>query len=193
MAAPPRGLLHSIAEGSSEHLHRPFRVFWNRAGRVVRLDPSVFDEIALDPRGWIPALSVVLIAGLARGVFDLSVSGVVGVAGSVAGALAMWLVATGLLTSVGVHWLHGTTDFREMLRTLGFAALPLWFLAPAFFLEGVARNAVAGVAHAWAIAAAVVAVRQALECGTARALAACLVAFALAAALLLLLGVPVAH
>jgi hypothetical protein len=164
--------------------------FWKRIARVLWLDPRLFDEVEEDPRGLLQAVWIVLVAGLSRGGLGLSAEHAPGVVASVAGAIILWLVATGLLTTVGVRWLHGVTDFREMLRTLGFAAVPLWLLAPVVLLEGHAHTAVVGLVHLWAIAAAVIAVRQALDVGTARALAACGLSLALAIGLLLLLGVP---
>ncbi len=166
--------------------------FWKRIGFVHRLDSRLFDEVEIDPRALPQAFAIVLVAGLSRGVFGLSAGGVPGVVGSLAGAIALWLMATGLLVSVGVRWFHGTTDFHQMLQTLGFAAAPLWLLAPAFFLGGPAHAAVGVFVHAWAIAAAVIAVRQALDVGTARALATCGLSLLVALVLLLLISVPLA-
>jgi len=155
---------------------------------ALLLDGRVFDEVEADPEGLLQAACVVLVAGLARGVFSLSGESGPAFVPSLAGAIVLWLLATGLLASVGVRWLHGTSDFHEMLRTLGFAAMPLWLLAPASFLPDPARLGGELLLHAWAIAAAVVAVRQALDVGTARALLACGLALAAAAGLLVLLG-----
>jgi len=162
--------------------------FFRRVAGVLRLDPRSFDEVEADPAAFWQAAAIVLVAGVARGVASLASEGGPGLFGGVAGAIVLWLVATSLLTGVGARWVHGTTDFHEVLRTLGFAAAPLWLLAPAFFLQGSAYLGVAVFVHAWAIAAAVIAVRQALDVTTARALAACGIALALAIALLLLLG-----
>lgn len=161
-----------------------------RAARALWLDPRVFDEVEHDAHALGQAAVIVLGAGIARGVFGSVADIAPGVVGSLAGAIVLWLVATSLLDIVGVRWIHGTSDFREMLRTVGFAALPLWFLAPIALLEGPTRTAAAVVVHLWAIGAAVVAVRQALDVGTGRALATCVLALAVAIGLVLLLGVP---
>lgn len=180
--------------GSDDVAPRPLRhPLWKRVWRVLRLDSKLFDEVEMDPHALAQALAIVVAAGLARGIYGLSAGGVPGVAGSLAGAIVLWLVATGLLVSVGVRWFRGTTDFHEMLRTLGFAAAPLWLLAPAFFLEGSAHAVVGLLLHAWAVAAAVVAVRQALDVGTARALATCGLSLLVAIGLLLLIGLPVSN
>ena len=170
----------------------PATPFWTRLVRVGRLDVRVLDEVEADPRALIQSLAVVVGAGLARGTFGLSGEVGPGIVGSLAGAIVLWLLSAALLTTVGVGWLHGTSDFREMLRTLGFAVAPLWLLAPAALLGGGLHLAAGWLLHLWALAAAVVAVRQALDVSTARALAACALALGLAIALLVLLGLPFA-
>lgn len=181
--------------GTPEHTAktRPWASFRRRVGRALVLDPRLFEEVEHDPAAFTQSLAIVVVAGLARGVFVYPSEAVVGLVGGVAGALFLWWIGAALVTGVGVAWLGGTTNFREMLRTLGFAALPLWSLAPAFALGGWARLSVSALVHAWAVAAAVIAVRQALDCGTARAAAACGIALAVGLGILVLLGVPVAH
>lgn len=176
------------AEKSGDSEPRGAGQFLRRVGRVLRLDTRVFDEVEADPGALPQAAGIVLVAGVARGVFGLALGGGPGFVGSLAGAIVLWLLATSLLTGVGARWVHGTTDFHETLRTLGFAAAPLWLLAPAFFVPSAAAGVAAVVVHAWAIAAAVIAVRQALDVATARALVACGITLALALALLFLLG-----
>lgn len=169
----------------------PATPFWTRVVRVGRLDVRVLDEVEADPRALLQSLAVVVGAGLARGIFGLSGEVGPGIVGSLAGAVVLWLLSAALLTTVGVGWLHGTSDFREMLRTLGFAVAPLWLLAPAALLGGGGLHLAAGwLLHLWALAAAVVAVRQALDVSTGRALAACALSLGLAIALLVLLGLP---
>jgi hypothetical protein len=173
----------TIAEGGH---HGPLY----RSARTLWLDPHVFDEIEHDPHALVQATWIVVGAGVARGLLGIATETTPGIVGSLAGAIVLWLVATGLLATVGVRWLHGTSDFREMLRTLGFAALPLWFLAPVSLLSGPPLVAASVLVHVWAIGAAVIAVRQALDVGTGRALATCALALLVALGLVLLLGVP---
>ena len=179
-------MTHSSETVAEPGLHGPL----HRATRALWLDPRVFDEVERDPHALIQAAWIVIGAGVARGLFGIATETNPGLVGSLAGAIVLWLLATGLLATVGVRWLHGTSDFREMLRTVGFAALPLWFLAPVSLLGGPARVALAVLVHVWAVGAAVVAVRQALDVGTGRALATCALALVVALGLLLLLGVP---
>ena len=72
-------------------------------------------------------------------------------------------------------------DVGELLRTIGFASTP-WLLRIFGVLPGVTVPAFA-IAAVWMLAAMVVAVRQALDyTSTSRAIAVCLVGWALALA-----------
>ncbi|NNL84598.1 MAG: YIP1 family protein [Myxococcales bacterium] len=162
--------------------------FVTRVGRVLRLDPAVFSEIEADRFALPQAAAIVVVAGFSRGLLGLGFPGP-GLAGSVAGGLVLWVVTTALLTVVGVRWVHGTTDFSEMLRTLGFAAVPLWFLAPISWIPSTATQQVLTfIVQVWALTAGVVAVRQALNVDTPRALLVWLLAVSLTIGLLLLLS-----
>ncbi len=163
------------------------RGFFHRVVRALRLDAAVFDEIEADTAAISQAFTVVVLAGLARGILCLGTSGP-GIAANIALAIVLWVVASALLSLVGVRWVQGTTDFREMLRTLGFAAAPLWFGAPAYFLPAPVQATFTVGLHVWAIWAAVVAIRQALDVDTPRALLACGLALGLTVGLLLLLS-----
>jgi len=162
--------------------------FWSAMARSLRLDSSLFDQVEHNPLSLAHASWIVLLAGVARGVYGVPTEGPAALVGSLAGAIVLWFVASGVITLVGVRWFGGTTSFSEMLRTLGFAAAPLWLLAPGFFLQGDFHVALGALVHLWAIAAAVVASRQALDVGTAQALGACAVSIGLALFLLFLMG-----
>jgi hypothetical protein len=83
-----------------------------------------------------------------------------------------------------------TSDYKELLRTLGFASAPQLLLVAARIpgLGGI----VALVAWLWGLAAFVVAVRQALDVTTGRAVVVCILAvlvnIACIAGLVLLFG-----
>jgi hypothetical protein len=162
--------------------------FWGSLVRSLRLDDSLFEQVEHDPGSLTHASTVVLVAGLARGLYGAPMEGAVALVGSLAGAVILWFVAAGVLTLVGGRWFRGTTNFSEMLRTLGFAAAPLWFLAPGFFLPGSAHVTLGALVHLWAIVAAVVAARAALDLTTGKALAACAASIGLGLFLLFLMG-----
>ena len=110
-----------------------------------------------------------------------------------------WLMSTALIWLIGVKIMGGASDYVELLRTMGFASAPKVLLllgvlplGPLAYLLG------AGVTVLTTIAA-ILAVRQALEVTTGRAIVVCVVAlvasFAVAAAIgtLIGIGVGIAH
>ena len=102
--------------------------------------------------------------------------GLVGVTGFVTGAITIlggWLLWVSLIATIGTTALaepQTRSNVRELLRTLGYAAAPGVFFA--FAAMGAAAPFVIVVVSIWMIAAAVVAVRQALDYrSTGRAIA----------------------
>ena len=162
--------------------------FASRVWRVLRLHPKAFEDIEADSTAVWQAALVVILAGAARGLSAAPVEGVAGIVGSVAVGLVLWVVASLLLALLGRRFFEGTTDLREMLRTIGFAAAPLFFLAPTGLLPGPLHGILSVLIHGWAAVAAVVAVREALDLSTTRALIACALSLGVALALLALLG-----
>ena len=151
----------------------PRRSFGERLLGALRLDATVYEEVEHTPDALGQAAGVVALAALARG---LGVSGELGLGGELLGAFLGWLIGTAVIWVVGVKILQHTSDFPELLRTLGFASapqllyvlgvLPLGPLTPLLLL-GVM---VLGI-FAW-----VIAVRQALDVTTGRAIGICLLA-----------------
>jgi hypothetical protein len=81
---------------------------------------------------------------------------------NVALALVGWVVWAATTGFIGSRVFHGTTDFGEMLRVLGFAQAPR-LIAVVPLLDPVAA--------VWTLVASVVAIRQGLDFNTARAVA----------------------
>ncbi|HZD04559.1 MAG TPA: YIP1 family protein [Longimicrobiales bacterium] len=88
-------------------------------------------------------------------------------AGSVV-ALGGWLLWAALTWVVGARLFGGTATWGELLRTLGFAQAPAVFAVLA--LLPVVGWAIEGIVALWILWAGVVAIRQALDFGTARAI-----------------------
>jgi mono/diheme cytochrome c family protein len=155
------------------------------------LDGGVYEAIEADSRATRQAALTVVLASFAAG---LGAGGVwrpdpAGFAVATLLALAAWLAWAMLMFQIGTWVLPGrqtVSSFGELLRTVGFAAAPGFFLVFAV-LPGMAVPVFA-FATAWMFAAMVVGVRHALDYpGNGRALAVC----ALAAALVLVLVVVV--
>jgi hypothetical protein len=138
----------------------------------LRLDATVFEEVEQDAGALRQATAVVAIAGLARAIQVLPEQGWVGAGASLLAAFVMWFAVTTAVTAIGVRIFHGTSNFGELLRTLGFAAAPLVALAVCALPFGALGTALSALVHAVAVGALVLAVRQALDTNTTRALGA---------------------
>ncbi len=147
------------------------------------LDPSVYENVEADRHSAMQSVVVVMAVCVAGGVGAIGF-GLVGITGFVTGAilsLGAWLLWAATIITLGTTALaepQTKSDLPEVLRVLGFAAAPGVFLALAAMPA--AAPFVLVVVAIWMIAAAVVAVRQALDYrSTARAVAVCVAAAAL--------------
>lgn len=157
-------------ENAIEPVTRPFL---ERLIGALKLDPTVFEEVEHDEGALPQAAGVVALAAVARA---LTGGGVV--AGFVAGFVG-WVVATALIWLIGVRIFKHTSDFLELLRTLGFASAPQIVLVLVALPLGPLSALIALAVLAFSIAAFVIAVRQALDVTTGRALLVCVLAFVL--------------
>jgi len=152
--------------------------------RAAKLEVDLYEEVEADTRANGQAFLAVLIASLAAGLG----AGIAGV--RVEGGLSFvwWLLIVlasaligWLVWSLITYWL-GTTIFRgpetsatygELLRTIGFSNSPrvLTFFAFIPFLGGI----IVFVVSIWVLIAGVIAVRQALDFSTWRAIGTCVV------------------
>jgi hypothetical protein len=84
-------------------------------------------------------------------------------------AVLGWLIWSGVTYLIGDKLLGGTATWGELLRTLGFAQSPgvLYALGIIPLLGGVIRFAVA----IWILVAGIIAIRQALDFTTGKAIA----------------------
>ena len=155
---------------------------FSRMKRAAMLDATVYEEVERDLSATNQAATVVIMVAVANGI-----SGLLGVmltaalAGTSGIGWSIFVVLLGMVLSVvgWVIWSYltywvGTTVFKgtatpgELLRTLGFATTPNLLGIVSFIpcLGGVA--ALAGMI--WTIVAGVVAVRQALDIDTGKAI-----------------------
>ena len=147
------------------------------------LDPSAYENVEADRHSAMQSVVVVMAVCVAGGVGAIGF-GLVGLTGFVTGAilsLGAWLVWAATITALGTTVLaepQTRSDLPELLRVLGFAAAPGVFIALAAMPA--AAPIVLVAVGIWMIAAAVVAVRQALDYrSTARAVAVCVAGAAL--------------
>jgi hypothetical protein len=150
--------------------------FWERVRGALLLDPAIYEEVEHDPDALREAAGVVGLGAAAMALGAPATHGAGGVTAAVFGAGIGWFLSTGLVWLAGVKLMNHRSDYPELLRTLGFASAPHMLVA-AGILPGVG-GLVTSVASIWALVAYVIAVRQALDVSTGRAIVVCIVAYA---------------
>ena len=152
----------------------------NRMIRAAMLDPSLYEEVEHDRNATTQALQVVVIVAIAGGIggalwklLTLSpIDAVTGLVGGILAALAGWLVWAFVTYFIGTRIFGGTASYGEMLRTLGFAQSPnvlavfMGLLGAIPLLGGLLRLALL----VWVLLAGLIAIRQALDVGTGKAI-----------------------
>jgi hypothetical protein len=157
----------------------------NRMIRAAKLEPALYEEVEADSSTIGQAVTAVIIVSICSGIggaissiiggggaFGIVMGLVVGIIGSLLGWLA-WSFFT---------WIVGTTIFKgpntkatwgELMRTIGFAYSP-GVLRIFSFIPFIGWL-ISLVALIWSLIAGVVAVRQALDFDTGRAIGTCIV------------------
>ncbi len=160
------------------------RSLLRRMGRAARLEADFYEEVEAEPQALPQAFAVVLLTALAGAagslIADLGYSPAAPPADAAFRAavrflapLVIWLLGTAFAYMVGATFFRGPeteSDYAELLRTVGFAFAPGLLLiltcAPWIWLSFGAEIA----ANLWMLCAGVVAVRQALDFTTGRAI-----------------------
>ena len=169
---------------------------------AARLDAAVYEEVEADRASIRQAIAVVLAAALAAGAARALAAGGAGIAPDRAALqvalaalepLVIWIGGSAAAYMVGATFFRGPateTDFAEVLRTTGFAFAPALLRILIFVPPPALGLGIDLAARAWTFVAIVVAIRQALDFTTARAVA----TFGAAALLLWLLlwGISIA-
>ena len=143
--------------------------------RAARLESSLYEEVEADPTAGGQALFIVVAVGLisALGMAlaypgDQSVGAVIA---NVISTVLSWVVWAFLTLWIGKTFLAGEetqSDMGEMLRTLGFAHTPQLLVGLVFI--PVAGPVLALLGSLWKLVAGIVAIRQALDFSTSRAI-----------------------
>ena len=143
------------------------RSWTQRMKGAALLDVDTYEEVEADESATGQAAGVVAVVALAQAI-GASGSGEAGILIGVAGAVVGWLVWAGITYLIGDKLLGGTATWGELLRTIGFAQSPGILLALAFIplLGGFIRFGVS----VWILIAGIIAIRQALDFGTGKAI-----------------------
>jgi hypothetical protein len=164
--------------------HRPFS---ERFIGALKLDAGVYDEVEHDPSAMGQAAAVVALGALAQGLAVVH-GGFAPLVGGVIGGLLGWVFGTAVIWLIGVKWMDHTSDFQELLRTLGFASAPKLLLAIGVLPIGPLRPILTLAVAILTLIAFVIAVRQALDVSTGRAVWVCILGVVVSMLLGLLLG-----
>lgn len=158
--------------------------------RAARLDPDLYNEVERDESATPQAAAVVLIVAVCA-VLGAAISHdrTHSLIGAALNGLVGWLIRSFIILIIG-RLLGGTADLGEVLRALAFAYTPgvlkLFAYVP---IVGPLAYIVAGV---WAFIATVIAVREAMDFDTGKAVLTVLlptiILFILAGAAALLFG-----
>lgn len=133
---------------------------------AARLDAQTYEEVEADSSATGQAAGVVVLVAVAQGIGAAGLGGP-GLIGGALAALVGWLLWAGITYLIGDKLLGGTATWGELLRTIGFAQTPglLMILAIVPMVGGV----VALVVSIWVLIAGVIAIRQALDFSTGKA------------------------
>jgi hypothetical protein len=138
-----------------------------RAIGAARLDNSTYEEVEADRGATGQAATVVAIAAVASAIGSYH-EGSTGVIGALIGGIVGWLVWSGITYLIGTMFFGGTADWGELLRTIGFAQAP-GVLNVLGFIPGVGLLVRFAVAI-WLLVAGIIAIRQALDISTGKAI-----------------------
>jgi hypothetical protein len=143
-------------------------------GRASILDSHVYEEVEADPSS-IGQASIVVLLTCLSGTIGSALAGhpPTRIAIDLFEPLLVWIVGGAFTYMVGATFLRGphtVTSYREVLRTTGFAFTPgLLRIASGLPLFGVGFGLTV-VSDVWVLVAGIVAVRQALDFTTLRAI-----------------------
>ena len=155
------------------HGEVPRRSFGERLWGAIRLDATVYEEVEHTPDAMGQAAGVVALAVAAQ---TLGVPSSGGLASGLIGGFIGWALGTAVIWVIGVKILNHTSDYPELLRTLGFASAPQLLYAFLALPLGPGAPVLALAVTVLGLCAWVIAVRQALDVTTGRSIAICLLA-----------------
>jgi hypothetical protein len=141
--------------------------FGERLQGAALLHADIYEEVEADATATLESAGVVALVAAATAI-GVSHGGLTAIAVAILTSFVGWLIWAGLTYLIGDKLLGGTATWGELLRTLGFAQAPRLLLV----LAGVPVLGllVQLVVFVWTLFTSVVALRQALDFGTGRAI-----------------------
>lgn len=134
---------------------------------AARVDPAIYNEVEHDSSATGQAAGVVAIVAVCSAIGGAG-AGTSGMIAGVLAALGGWLIWSGVTYLIGDKLLGGTATWGELLRAIGFAQAPgvLYLLAIIPILGWFVRVGV-GI---WILVCGIVALREALDFSTGKAI-----------------------
>ncbi len=167
----------------------------DRVIRAAKLDVDLFEEVEADEGLTSQAMAVVVIAAIAGGI-----GGAIGAiisGGGIGGFLTSlivspiisvvgYLIWAALTYFIGTSLFRGTADYGEMLRAIGYSYGPqvlgiLSFIPCVGWIPSLAGSI-------WSLVAGVIAVRQALDFDTGKAIITCIIGWIVVMILIIILS-----
>jgi hypothetical protein len=148
----------------------------DRMIRAARLDNNLYEEVEADTTATRQAALVVVIVAVASAIGGAIAGAMAGDAGAILGSLIGgivsgllgWVVWSYITYFVGTSLFGGTATPGEMLRTIGFANSPGVLNVLSFI--PIVGGIISLVVFFWLLAAGIIAVRQALDFSTGKAI-----------------------
>jgi hypothetical protein len=162
--------------------------FVDRVIGGIRLDPATYEAVEHDTDATWQAALVVVVAAIFSGVGSTG-GRTRDLLGGVVASLVFWALFALFAYLVGAYLLRGpqtSATFGEVLRALGFSYAPSLF-AILGLIPGIGFLIVF-IAGIWSLIASVIALRQAFEVSTGRAVAIAVVAFLAMVVLLVIIA-----
>jgi hypothetical protein len=166
----------------TEYAHRSVL---DRMRGAAMLDVATYEEVEHDEKATGQAAIVVIIVAVCSAIGAVWRGGPSIIIAPVSAILG-WLLWAAVTYVIGDKLLGGTATWGELLRTLGFAQAPGVFMIFGIIplLGGIVRIAVA----LWLLVAGVIAIRQALDFSTGKAVVTAILGWVAVAALMFLTG-----
>jgi hypothetical protein len=150
------------------------RTFGGRLFGAARLDIDTYEDVEADTTATKQAALVVCLSAAALAIGSAK-TGWVAVASGVLAELLGWWIWSGITYVIGDKLLRGTATWGELLRTIGFAQGP-GLLSVLRLIPGLNRPVEVFVGL-WKLVAVVIAIRQALDFGTGKAILTAILGF----------------
>jgi hypothetical protein len=162
--------------------------------RAARLEPDLYEEVEADQTATNDALIVVVIAavaaGISAGIATMMSNRPGGLAGSVIGeiigAIIGWLIWSYITYFIGTRLFDGRATPGELLRTIGFSHAPGVLNILGFI--PVIGPLIRLVVFFWLLVAGVIAVRQALDFDTGKAILTTIIGWLVPVVIFIVLG-----